>query len=248
MKPKLAKPQPCSDAGEEPLNQKPKNKPRVRTAKRVVAPGDVFGRLTVTQVLPCRKGKRYVEALCVCGSYWEGLVTHLRSGATASCGCLFRDTRRDIRLKHGHSADGKVSRLHRAWQNMKSRCYRNAPINHQYKARGIEVCVEWRDNFEAFADYLGPPPSSAHSVDRIDNSKNYEPGNVRWATKKEQGNNKASNVWLTAFGRTQTVAQWGAFLSVKRNLIPDRLKRGWSLEAALTQPLHTRKAKERKQY
>jgi hypothetical protein len=199
----------------------------------------------VLRVLPPEGGRRYVEAACSCGGCWRGQKTHLASGATSSCGCLFRDTRRLCRLRHGHAADGQVSQLNRAWQNMKSRCYRNSPINRQYKARGIKVCTQWLDDFEAFAAHIGSPPSPAHSVDRLDNNKDYEPGNVHWATRKEQGNNRITNVWLTAFGVTRTVAQWGDFLGVGRKILSDRLKRGWPIEAALTQPLHTRKPKEK---
>lgn len=237
MKPKSAKPQPCSDAGEEPLNQKPKNKPRVRTAKRVVAPGEVFGRLTVLRVLPPERGRRYVEAACSCGSSWGGQRGNLVSGMTQSCGCLQAEARQTSCLKHGHKSEGKTSKVYRAWQNMKSRCYLHAPINHQYLARGIGVCDEWRDNFEAFAAHIGLPPSPTHSVDRIDNFRGYEPGNVRWATKKEQGNNKTNNIVLSAFGDTRTLPQWAEATGISVKVLRNRVKAGWPVGETLTRPV-----------
>ena len=74
---------------------------------------------------------------------------------------------------------------------MKHRCLNpNGTDYHRYGGRGITICEEWIDNFQAFYDYIGDRPSSLHSVDRIDNSGNYEPGNIRWATPTQQANNK----------------------------------------------------------
>src|SRR5262245_21492050 len=89
-----------------------------------------------------------------------------------------------------NGAQGGMTPEYRAWANMKTRCY--APSYrgyHNYGGRGIQVADEWR-NFEAFYAHVGPRPSAQHSIDRIDNGGNYEPGNVRWATRNEQQGNK----------------------------------------------------------
>jgi len=78
-----------------------------------------------------------------------------------------------------------------AWMNAKSRC--NNPKNKAwsyYGGRGISMCEEWVDDFLSFYEHVGPKPSPEHSLDRIDNDGNYEPGNLRWATKKEQSANR----------------------------------------------------------
>jgi hypothetical protein len=232
MIPNSAKPQPSSEKLEALPSQKPKNKPRVRTAKKAVAPGEVFGRLTVTGV-----SGQVVEASCSCGASWRGRRSNLVSGLTTSCGCRQREVRQTGCLKHGHKGNGKTSKVYRAWQSMKSRCYLNSPINHQYLARGIGVCDEWRNNFEVFAAHIGPPPSPTHSVDRIDNSRGYEPGNVRWATKKEQGNNKSNNTLLTAFGVTRTLPQWGGEVGLSVQVLRNRIKAGWPIEKVICRPV-----------
>lgn len=80
---------------------------------------------------------------------------------------------------------------YRAWQQMKNRCNNQAdPKYPHWGGRGIAVCKEWESSFVAFYEHIGPKPGESYSVDRIDNDGNYEPGNVRWATKKEQAANR----------------------------------------------------------
>jgi hypothetical protein len=125
--------------------------------------------------------------------------------------------------------------LYMAWQDMKRRCHDPRHWHYElYGARGIAVCPEWRESFEAFALYIGERPTPKHSLDRIDNDRGYEPGNVRWGSVEEQQNNTRRSRKFTFKGRTLTMAQWARELGVDRRVIHGRLKRGWSVEDALT--------------
>lgn len=110
-----------------------------------------------------------------------------------------------------------------------------------YGGRGIEVCDRWKNSFKAFLDDMGEP-GIGMSLDRIDNSGNYEPGNCRWATRKQQRRNSRSNRYLTWNGKTQCLTDWAAECGVSKNCLIWRLKSGWSLELTLTTP-STRKVK-----
>lgn len=133
---------------------------------------------------------------------------------------------------------------YRAWNSMKSRCYNKSHTSYRnYGGRGIQVCERWRYDFPTFLNDMGNRPSK-HTLDRIDNDGNYTPGNCRWATYKEQLNNKRGNRLLTLDGKTQTVSQWSTETGIKYWTLSQRVGRyGWSDEDALTKPVrkHTTK-------
>jgi len=120
---------------------------------------------------------------CSCGNQKWIRANSLRRGVTISCGCI---RNRGNRLKHGMTR----TKIYRAWANMKTRCsnLQRQEFN-RYAGRGIELCERWM-NFENFLADVGQPPSPKHSIDRIDNDGNYEPGNVRWATFTQQMANR----------------------------------------------------------
>lgn len=118
------------------------------------------------------------------------------------------------------------------------RCFNE---NHQsyphYGGRGITVCEEWRDNFQAFYDWaMANGYSDNLTIDRKDNDGNYEPSNCRWATNKEQANNKRNNRIITFEGETHDVTKWSEIKGIPRATIYTRLCRGWDIEKVLTTP------------
>jgi len=122
-----------------------------------------------------------------------------------------------------------------AWVTMKDRCLDPTSKSFPYYGgRGITICLEWLQNYSAFLSYVGRRPSSDHQIDRINNNGNYEPGNVRWATRKEQCRNRRSSHVVTAFGTTATIAEWAEKTGKKAKLISQRIGLGWEPERALT--------------
>jgi hypothetical protein len=128
------------------------------------------------------------------------------------------------------------------WQAMIRRCECPEATGYgNYGGRGIKVCERWRKSFANFTTDMGPRPSAKHSLDRYpDQNGDYEPGNCRWATVKEQQNNKRTNRLLSHNGRTQTMAQWAEEIGITIYALSERLKRGkMTLVEALTfQPPH----------
>ena len=162
--------------------------------------GQVFGRLTVVKDSGERDPLRsYVLWLCKCSCGKRCLARSqvLLNGTKRSCGCLYAEslkTRRN-RLRHGESTgDGRDTPEYHAWQGLKGRCLNpsNEDFAH-YGGRGIKVCARWQSSYENFLADMGRKPSPEHSLDRINNDGNYEPGNCRWATYTEQNNNRRKN-------------------------------------------------------
>lgn len=150
----------------------------------------------------------------------------------------------DPRVKHGHATSKEITPEFCTWMGIKSRCF--YPKNTQwerYGGRGITMCDRWKNDFLSFYEDVGPKPSPKHSIDRIDNNGNYEPGNVRWVTIKEQNRNKSNNYNITWNGVTKCVADWGQELVIKQlgiraATIYDRIRRrGWTVEKTFTTPL-----------
>lgn len=135
------------------------------------------------------------------------------------------------------------------WKAMNKRCRKQA----DYVAKGVQVCQEWqatcRDGkaFQAFVSHVGMCPSPDHSIDRYPNREgNYEPGNVRWATREQQNNNKSDNRYITYEGQTKTMSEWAVSLGLSYYVIRARLRLGWEIPAALTTPVGGKPPKSNK--
>ena len=197
--------------------------------------GQKFGRLLVIQKAESYKSpKGQVQSrwLCKCDC-GNAVIVHgssLKKGTTESCGCK----RTEIHTKHGYS----TTRLYSIWQAMHHRCEDLKNIGyHRYGAEGKTVCDEWRE-FEPFYNWaMFHGYKEGLTIDRIDSTKGYSPDNCRWATMKEQQNNRRNNHRITHNGETYTLAEWAEIKSIKQATISSRLKRGWSIERALTTPV-----------
>ena len=193
-----------------------------------------FGRLTV--FAPTKKrgsgGSVFWFCICECGNQKNISGTSLRNGQTKSCGCLFKEVARNKgfnRKTHGMAC----TRVYSIWSNMKSRCYSTTNKKyHLYGGRGIVVCDRWKDSFENFYADMGEPPLDC-SLDRINVNGNYEKENCRWATQKEQQNNRRDNVIITVGEKPMTMTEYCEKHNLNSDKVQQRLKRGWTQEQAV---------------
>lgn len=134
--------------------------------------------------------------------------------------------------------------LHETWKSWQAMLRRvdDTSGNHKvyYSDRGISVCESWR-SFDAFVRDIGKRPSSSHTLDRIDGTGDYCKENCRWATSLQQGRNKSNNVVRTFRGITAPVSELSELFGVDKHMVFGRIKRGWSIEAAMTYPKYPRR-------
>lgn len=163
----------------------------IRRESAIDLAGQRFGRLVAIKLSSEGNDGAMWHCLCDCGAETVTRGQFLRTGRAQSCGCLQRYTASVLSFKHGHAKQPARSSIYSTWSGIIDRC--TNPNNRAFKnygGRGIGICDRWRFSFEAFLQDMGEKPSQAHSIDRIDNDGNYEPGNCRWATRDQQNTNK----------------------------------------------------------
>jgi hypothetical protein len=183
--------------------------------KKLDLVGKKFGQLTVI-AFSCTKNKQSIwECVCDCGNKTQVQTGNLRNGHTKSCGCK-------TKTLNGHSN----TPTYKTYVSMIERCYKTTFDGYKkYGERGIKVCDQWRDSYFNFLEDMGERPEGM-TLDRIDNNGNYCKENCRWATNKEQCRNRRNSFYITAFGKTQTVAAWEEETGVHHTSIINRFNRG----------------------
>ena len=186
--------------------------------------GMKFGMLTVKSFAGRNEyGDRRWNCVCDCGQTCVILGNQMVRGVTKSCGCF----RKVFRRTHGCSLGTTKTPEYQAWLGLKTRCNDESSVHFRhYGGRGIKVCERWCTSFANFLADMGLRPSPTHSIDRIDNNGNYEPGNCRWATKKQQLRNKRTSRRIDFNGELLCVAEWADRLGLTQECIRGRLNRG----------------------
>jgi hypothetical protein len=221
-------------------------------AKKLIPPGTRFTRLVVVKrVENSKDGRASWLCACDCGKKSVVIGKSLRNGNTRSCGCLHREIISQkmkqraeemgkewglAKLRHGHRRGRHSSPTYESWCGIISRCGNEQRKDyHHYGGRGIKVCERWL-TFDNFLADMGEKPTGM-SIGRIDNNGNYEPSNCRWETHRQQMRNRRGNRIVTAFGKTGCLADFTEHFKVSYSAVLSRLRIGWSVERAFTEPL-----------
>lgn len=195
--------------------------------------GQTFGRLTVVGKGGVTNQQMWV-CECICGNRVSVRQVPLKTGHTRSCGCLRREVTRLRRTEHGKTNTPEYG----SWQKMKERCLNpNCPAYKNYGGRGIKICEQWINSFTAFLSDLGPRPVG-YTLERINNSGNYEPGNCKWATRAEQNNNTRKTRYVEHNGETLTLKEWAKRTGINSATLRNRIFNfGYTPERAFSQPV-----------
>ena len=208
--------------------------------------GNRYGKLIVLSKTDrkTKDGHYYYNCQCDCGNTKEIIAKSLKRGLTKSCGCV----RKETMSTHGLSQ----SRFYAIWEGMIDRV--TNPENDRYTrygGRGITICKEWNDfsNFkndmyDSYCMHVKEFGENDTTIDRINTDGNYEFDNCRWATNKQQANNRSTNVMIEWNGKTQSMKMWSEELNISYDTIRSRYKRGWSVERIMTTPQQIKRKKE----
>ena len=191
-----------------------------------------FGRLHILREVS-KKNRRHrrVECICDCGNIAEINLDNLvpknfpgRARHTQSCGCLFLERVKASNTTHGLSK----SKEEIVYRNMINRCHDpTAPNWDDYGGRGIAVCPKWKSDLSSFVSHVGRIPSPGLTIERIDNNRGYEPGNVKWASRKDQARNRRNSLWVTYHGKRRLLAELCEERLFKYGTVWSRYRRGW---------------------
>lgn len=183
----------------------------------IITPGTKFGKLSIVcEIEAAECGDRQFQCLCECGNTLPARLEKLRSGNRTSCGCG--------RRVHNDADSSEYS----TWRMMIQRCSNpKAEGWENYGGRGITVCERWRNSYVEFLADMGRKPTPEHSIDRQDNSGNYEKSNCHWATKLEQDKNRRTTVQVMYNGELRYVMDVCEEVGISRRTYDYRVKQGW---------------------
>lgn len=194
------------------------------------------GYLTVIGLAGDRGGQVMWDCQCDCGATTTTRGSSLRNGHTKSCGirCPLGAKARSARAGKANLSHGMTGTpTHRIWTAMRARVTNPNHVGYpDYGGRGITICERWA-RYEHFLEDMGERPEGM-SIDRIKSNGNYEPGNCKWASRKEQNQNTRRNRNITYQGKTQCVIEWEREVGIDYRTITARLDSGWTVERALT--------------
>lgn len=198
--------------------------------------GQRFGRLIVLERAVDRQTiggetKRQWLCRCDCGKLIVASTMNLRKGDTKSCGCLKDECTKGRMTQHGESG----TRLHNIWKAMRKRCRNERNSDYAYYGgRGIHVCTDWDESYEAFRDWAYKNGyEDGLTIDRIDVDRDYEPENCRFVDMKTQCNNRSNSRLITFNGETHTIAEWSEITGIKYHTLYMRIEEyGWTPERA----------------
>ena len=223
--------QSCGCYGKEKAKEANRLRKGMASKKLVDITGKRYGRLTVIgRTTKIGKDPTW-NCICDCGNTCIVQGNNLKNGHTKSCGCYVKDIARKNFKVHGKTN----TRIFNIWVKMKQRCTnKDDKAYAKYGGRGIKVCEEWINDFQAFYDWsMSNGYADDLSIDRIDNDGNYEPSNCRWATDVQQSNNRRSNHYITCNGETHTIAEWSKITGINDSTIQNRAAKGWKPEKIL---------------
>lgn len=213
--------------------------PKHRQFNNLLKTKPKIGKLTVIQYAGKNGNSHYWICRCECGNFTKTRAYHLICDICRSCGCLQIENTIKRSTTHGmsHSSEYKIR------QTMINRCYCTLSDNYnRYGGRGIKVCERWLDSFENFLQDMGKRPSDKHSIDRIDVNGDYSPENCRWTTKKEQANNRNTNIVVEYNNEVLTLKQLSEKINIKYITLIKRYNHG-DRDDKLIRPVKSQKRK-----
>ncbi len=190
----------------------------------------IFGHIAFFGEVEPIEGERAAVFLCHCGNLFTKKISKIKHCNSYSCGCSIKK-QLNVFKTHGMTNSSEYN----IWENMKTRCYNVKNIFYKdYGGRGIKVATEWLNSFENFYKDMGNRPSKNHTLERTENDKGYSKQNCKWATKKEQSNNRRNCIMVEHNNEKMTLKQWAEKLGLNYKRVHGNIKyRNWSIEKAL---------------
>ena len=198
-----------------------------------IKPGYKIGRLTVRELaVDGNANQRRLLCYCECGGMKITSEDNLKRGHCKSCGCLYEKI--GGKSKYGTLHGESKTRLYKIWSRMVWRCERPSYKYYaDYGGRGIDVCAEWH-NFEVFKEWAYKNGyDGTLTIDRIDNGKGYSPDNCRWATRKQQANNRRSNRKIYYNGEERNISEWADYFGIESGKFNAAIQRGRTIDEIL---------------